>query len=172
MINYNLPLVKDGACYAIVLPRSDNQEIADYERKWKGIVNVKISKPISQGTYEQNAAMHALLQAYYATGMHSAPEPFNKNIGLFKLWIKMSHGPCYTMDMDGKQVSIPKSWSNYTKIERVQLIEGLLIEIYSSGAYSESEKLRKIIKGMELRSNSEKLHAAVKKTATESIPPG
>lgn len=151
MINRNLLLQRDPgrAYYHLNLPLLDTLEIECLDEEHHGYVNVKISRPESPGTAEQNAAMHALLQAYYATGMHSARGIFRESPAAFKLWIKMQHGPCYCTDMDGVQIKVPKSWAAYNKHERSALIEGLLTEIGESGAYAESEKLREIIAGME-----------------------
>lgn len=112
-----------------------------------GKVNIKITKPTSPGTEEQNRAMHALLMEYYKTGLHSAPE--GTTLAEFKIFMKIEYGPCYECEYKGHQIKAPKSWADYSKDERRDFIDGLISEIHQSCAYSESDRIQEIIEGME-----------------------
>lgn len=129
-----------------------SRNVGDVEaaiKSYGGIVHLKISKPIEKGTDNQNRAAHSLLDAFYKTGMHSAPE-WVTNSDLFKLWMKVEHGPCYQKEMkDGTIIKIPISWSLYSKMQRTDFIECIIKDITQSGALTESEKIQEIIKGME-----------------------
>jgi hypothetical protein len=109
---------------------------------------IEAKKPISKGTEEQNRAMHGLLTAYYKTGMHSCPQPCT--LADFKVHIKSIYGPQIIQKVGGRECLIIKSWANYTKQERINLIDGLIAEIKQSGAVAESYELQEILKGMEL----------------------
>lgn len=99
------------------------------------------------GTENQNRAMHALLTEYYKTGMHSAPEGYT--LPMFKVYMKLQYGPdAYEMEFKGKSIMVPKSWSNYTKRERMVFIDGLLAEIFQT-VRPLTWKLQEIIQGME-----------------------
>jgi hypothetical protein len=129
-------------------------EIKKLYEKYGGMVNVKIGAPSEPGTEEQNRAMHALLSAYYVTGMHSAPEGYT--LAEFKIFMKLQYGPSSEIEYKGQAVKVPKSWAEYSKRERMDFIDALISEIHQSGAYAESEKIREIISGMELKGGEEK----------------
>ena len=124
----------------------DDPELGVLASKYGCEVNVKISRPVKPGTEEQNRAMHALLTAYYVTGMHSAPEGYT--LDAFKVYMKLRYGPVYQIEIDGQNVRVPKSWSDYSKDERREFIDGLISEINQSDAFAASEKIREIIEGM------------------------
>jgi hypothetical protein len=145
MIQQNATLNKEGRSYFIKL---SSPELEELYLKFQGLVSVKIGKPDKPGTNEQNRAMHSLLSAYYTTGMHSAPEGYT--LSQFKVFMKLQYGPVYEMEHKGQLIKIPKSWSDYSKQERVEFIDGLISEINQSGAYAESEKIREIIEGMSI----------------------
>lgn len=150
MINRNILIKKtDIRKFTFKVGPEEADEIQKILAKYSDVLFLKIDRPISPGTEEQNRTMHALLQAYYVTGMHSAPEPFNKSLAGFKIWIKSQYGPCYYYDMDNTQVRVPKSWADYTRSERMNLIDGLISEIKQSNAHNESDKIREILNGME-----------------------
>lgn len=149
MINRNLALRKSDTGYWVQMSRLDNFELDELWRKHEGMVNVKIGRPVSPGTDEQNRAMHSLLAAYYKTGFHSAPDEFSTSLEAFKVWIKMQYGPCWCVDLDGQKTKVPKSWADYSKTERIRLIDGLISEINQSGAYTVSEEIQEIICGMQ-----------------------
>jgi hypothetical protein len=135
-------LANPGGSWSIELSDPKIDEIcAKYDR----FVNVRIDRPAELGTEEQNRAMHALLTAYYLTGLHSAPD--GTTLDVFKIYMKMLYGPCYAMDFNNKRVIIPKSWADYSKHERSEFVDALISEINQSGAYAESPKIREIIDG-------------------------
>lgn len=127
--------------------RVSGPQVLELFKKYHGQANVKLGRPETPGTEQQNRAMHALLCAYYLTGMHSAPE--GCTLDDFKIYMKVQYGPCYEMDYQGRQVRVPKSWADYSKQERVEFIDALISEINQSGAYSASQKIRDIIAGMQ-----------------------
>lgn len=149
MFSRNLTITKFENDYLL---QFNAPELDSLVTKHKGIVTVKITAPQSAGTDEQNRAMHGLLMEYYKTGMHSSPE--NTTLEEFKVFMKMSYGPVYSIPFKGGIASVPKSWSDYTKEERSAMIDGLISEIHQSGAYTSSAKLREIIDGMAERSKS------------------
>jgi hypothetical protein len=98
------------------------------------------------GTDEQNRAMHALLNEYYKTGLHSAPDGYT--LAEFKVYMKLQYGPeAYKMEFDGHEILVPKSWSHYTKNERKEFIDMLLAEILQTVSPL-PKKMQEIIGGM------------------------
>jgi hypothetical protein len=145
MINRNVPLQFDPDGSAFLLMR--DPEFDKYIVKYSGVVNVKIGKPEKPGTEQQNKAAHALLTAFYVSGMASIPD--NCTLALFKIRKKLEFGPCYEFEHKGQVICVPKSWADYSKNERCVFIDALMSEITQSGALAESTKLQKIFQGME-----------------------
>jgi hypothetical protein len=114
--------------------------------KHGGQVNVKIGRPETPGTEQQNRAAHALLTAFYVSGFASIPE--NCTLAEFKVRKKLEYGPVWEFEYNGQRARVPKSWADYSKQERAAFLDGLIAEIYQSGAFTASEKLREIINGM------------------------
>ena len=144
-INLKLERAESGGGYLLRLGRSP--ELLDLVARHKGEVGVRIAAPMSAHTDAQMRAVHALLAAYFTTGMHSCPEGYG--LDGFKLWAKMRYGPCIEIEYEGKPVRLPKSMSRYTKKELTDFMESLISEITQSGAVAESEKLQEILRGME-----------------------
>jgi hypothetical protein len=145
MINRNVPLQFDPDGSAFLLMR--DTELENYIVKYRGVVNVKVGKPETPGTEQQNKTAHALLTAFYVSGMASIPD--NCTMAEFKIRKKIEFGPCYEFEHRGQFVRIPKSWADYSKEERRVFIDSLISEITQSGALTESPKLQEIMKGME-----------------------
>lgn len=143
MINQNMILRKDDDGFFV---RLDGLEINRLFSKYGGAVNVKVSRPVSPGTDEQNRAFHALFTEYYKTGLHSAPE--GCTLAEFKNFMKIQYGPHTFIDVSEERYCVLKSWADYTKHERVAALDGLISEVNQSGAFAESEKIREIIGGM------------------------
>lgn len=143
MINQNMVLKKEGNQFVF---RLDGPEIESLFNKHGGAVNVKVSKPVSPGTDEQNRAFHSLLTEYYKTGLHSAPEGYT--LAEFKNFMKIQYGPHTFIDVGEAKYRVLKSWADYTKHERMAALDGLISEVNQSGAYAESEKIREIIGGL------------------------
>jgi hypothetical protein len=146
LITRNLDLIYDGdpGSYSVRFLKMDNPELDELFKKHAGKVCVKVCKPDSKGTEQQNRAMHALLTAYYKSGFHSAPPEFSVSLEFFKIWVKAQYGPYW--EINGK--CILKSWADYTKQERMALIDGLISEIEQAGAYAGDWNVKEIIDGM------------------------
>lgn len=115
--------------------------------KYGCMLMLKVDKPVSPGTEAQNKAMHKLLTEYYKTGMHSAPK--GTTLAMFKIIMKAFYGPDPVIEIGLKSIKPLKSWSDYTKHERMEFIDGLISEIKQSGAYDESIEIQKVIDGMD-----------------------
>jgi len=123
-------------------------ELNEFYNKYGEDCHVKISRKESKGTDKQNRAMHSLLTEYYKSNYHSAPDGYT--LEKFKAFMKCSYGPGYiNIYHNGKEVTILKSWSDYTKSERANFIDGLISELKQSGA-SEISKIAEILNGMKL----------------------
>lgn len=129
MFSKNVKLDSDNGLYSFLIK---DEEIDRLYAKYGGNVNVTIKAPVSRGTEEQNRAMHSLLTEFWNTGMHSAPD--GTSLEVFKIYCKILYGIVYTVVVDGKEKTVPKSWSDYTKLERTDFIEKLLHDIRDSGA--------------------------------------
>jgi len=145
MISQLLTMVKSGDGYKVEIPASS--EADKLFLKTGGLVAVTIKKPENPGTEAQNRAAHSLMQAYYQTGMHSSPD--GTTFSEFRVRMKCEYGPVTTVSAKGITYMVPKSWADYTKEQRMGFIDGLISEIHQSGAYTESDKIREIIQGME-----------------------
>jgi len=150
MINRNLPLQKDGKTYYVNLSTLDNIELDTLFNNNKGIVNISIKRPISKKTNAQMATIHALLHAFYHTGMHSVPQGYRESIHKFRLYYKLVYGPCYDTEINGMKVKVPLSMADYSKDNLSHMIKCVLTEIHESGAYAVSLDIRKIIEGLEV----------------------
>ena len=114
--------------------------------------------PADDGTDRQNAAFHALLQEYWASGCHS----YNaKNWFHFREIIKRCLGAGKEryydlLDADGELLEKPvirwriKSWKRYSKKERKEAIDRLIAEMHQVGV--QTKKFYEILDGMEERS--------------------
>lgn len=144
MINQNVPLTPiDRVANRYTITLAD-PELTKLAYKY-GSVNVKISRPEEPGTQQQNKAMHALMTAFFFTGMHSSSA---KDPEEFKAWLKFTIGVCHDYEFNGERCKVAKSWAQYSKHERKQFIDALLSMVHQSGAYSEDERCREIIDGM------------------------
>jgi hypothetical protein len=149
MINQNIRLTSVD-----ILTHRFSIEIADPELsklnyKYGGVINVKISKPVSPKTMAQLAAFHPLSMALWLSGMHSAPDQFRQSYSLFRYWLKMELGPVTWVDYDSAKIPICKSIADYTKEEMSRLLEGTIVMCKESRAYPEDKRVREIIEGMD-----------------------
>ena len=145
MINQNGRLTSvDILAHRFSIEISD-PELSKLNYKYGGVVNVKISKPVSPGSEEQNRAAHSLMGALFDTGMHSSPA---LTPGEFKLWCKIQFGPCMDWQYEGHPVKVPKSWADYAKQERAEFITRLLDYIDRIGAMAD-RKIQEILAGMD-----------------------
>lgn len=146
MISINTRLI-DSEINGFCLPditRAEAAELTPLLFKYNDLVHITIEKPIKPGTEEQNRTAHALMGALFDSGMHSSPA---LTLPEFKLWAKISFGPCYDWEYDGHAVRVPKSWRDFNKRERTDFISRLLDYIANVGAESDS-KIQQIIVGL------------------------
>ena len=117
--------------------------------KWYNI------EPADEGTDAQNRCWHSLLSEYWRTGCHS----YNaRNFQHFRELIKLELGagvekfssvvnedgtPC----PEGRFGYRLKSWSDYTKKERMEAIDRLVAEMFQAGV--DSKKFYEILDGMQ-----------------------
>jgi hypothetical protein len=123
----------------------DDPEVEALFPKYQGLVNVRVSKPEEKGSERQNRAFHALVGAYWETGMFSYPAT---SLPMLKIYIKLAYGTVWKFDIDGDPVRIPKSWADMSCDERATMITGLMAELEQTGAMAASRKLREIREGM------------------------
>jgi hypothetical protein len=155
----------------IVITGSDSFEALSTDTPEPGMVYQL--ENAAEGTGPQNRAFHALLQEYWRSGCHSYPA---KNFMEFRNMIKRHLGAgfeafVYATIENGKPVirdaptydEIPeavrkdpdlkklvrgrlKSWTDYTKRERMRTIDNLIAEMEQSGV--QTKKFYEIIEGM------------------------
>jgi hypothetical protein len=115
------------------------------------------AEPAAEGTDAQNKTFHALLQEYWRSGCHS----YNaRSFAHFRALIKLYLGAgverfCNVVNENGTPYPQGrtdwrlKSWSDYTKAERMSTIDNLISEMFQAGV--NSKKFHEILKGMEER---------------------
>jgi hypothetical protein len=128
------------------LPQMCDPELDKIYSKHNGFMTVRISVPIESKTLKQLATAHALISAFYLSGMASLPE--NCTLAKFKLLKKVEYGVCFETEYKGQLVRVPISMADYSKDEMREFIDKLLVEIKQSGAESD-KKVQEIIFGME-----------------------
>lgn len=143
MFQRNTKLFPDGRGFSILVI---DPELDSLYKRYKGLVHIRIDRPQTEGTEEQNRAAHALLSAYYATGLHSAPD--GTSLEEFKVQKKLDYGPHWDIKFQDKIVPVPKSWADFTKLERSHFIDSLISEIIQVGAGTD-KKIMEILTGME-----------------------
>ena len=134
----NLALIRDGSGYMVRVGGSDVDMLFE---KYGGKVNIIIRRPQSAKTEQQMAAIHALITAYFVSGLHSYDV---KNSDEMKIKIKFNYGVKWKMD---EKTFILKSLADYTKMELADLITAVLSEINQAGAINDP-KIQEIIAGM------------------------
>jgi hypothetical protein len=139
----NAQLYNCANSYTFIFSDPELDKIYD---KHKGFMTVKISAPICSKTLKQLATAHALITAFYLSGMASLPE--NCTLEKFKFLQKIAFGPCEWVEYQGQKFPIPLSMSKYTKMELKDFIDCLLSEIKQSGAEND-KKIQQILNGME-----------------------
>jgi hypothetical protein len=146
MISKNVDVITEDVLHHVYTIRITDPELTKLSYRFNGKVHVKIGRPEEQKSEKQNRAAHALMTEFFLTGLHSSPA---KNPEEFKLWLKFQIGVCYDYEYEGRPCRVPKSWANYTKRESREFIDALISMVHQSGAYTESERIREIIAGME-----------------------
>jgi hypothetical protein len=132
--------------------RVGKSEIENLVEKGQGSVNLTIKKFQMSKTEAENNTIHALLSAYWISGLHSAPEDVTSLSG-FKIFMKENYGVKYKRVLkDGREVCFVKSVADYTKEEAADFITAIRSDISQAGADNDP-KILEIIEGME--SNAE-----------------
>jgi hypothetical protein len=122
--------------------------VAFLENKKNKIVRIRISKPISKKTEQQNRALHGMITEWYKSGQHNAPEGFS--FLEFRLWVKIHYGPeAYKMEYEGREIFVPKSVADYTKDEMMNMIDFIKADIQET-MRPLTPKMQEIFIGMEL----------------------
>ena len=130
------------------------------EKKHGGYVTISIELPKKPGSEEQNRAWHALIGEYWKSGC-SSYDCYEDMRDSLKLRIAGAKEYIW-LDEDGMQhtttrvddipqgsyyVAIPKSWTDFTKGDRKEMIDMTIDEMIASGV--NSRKFDEIIQGME-----------------------
>ena len=93
------------------------------------VVDVEVRPWSDKGTDLQNRFFHPLLREYIKSGL--APVT---NFDHLKLYIKNVYGvPPVNVTVAGENMQYVKSWSAYSKRERMQTISGLIDEMLNAG---------------------------------------
>lgn len=140
----NVTLVKAEGGYYLVF--NSDMALDTIFKKYGGKVNVTLTKPKDNKTLQQVKTIHALCNAWFFTGCHSAPDDV-LDTDRFKLWCKVQFGKCSEIEIKGKLVFVPWSIADYSKDDLTDFIDNILKAIDMSGATS--DKLEEIRKGME-----------------------
>ena len=146
MIDFNLNAQFDAASGDVIITVPYDSDVEKLVLKYKGVVNVKLSKPKDPKTDAQNRTAHALLTAFYLSGMASLPE--DCTLAKFKIIKKLDYGPVYETEYKGQLVRIPYSFADYSKEQVAAFIDSLVTEIVQAGAGTD-KKVQEILKGME-----------------------
>jgi hypothetical protein len=143
MIEFNAK-VSNSKCLFIDHPAA----MAFLEKKKGQLVRIRISKPISKKTEQQNRALHGMITEWYKSGQHNAPEGLS--FLEFRLWAKIHYGPeAYKMEYEGREVLVPKSVADYTKDEMINMIDLIKADIQET-MRPLTPKMEEIFLGMEL----------------------
>ncbi len=122
-------------------------------------VTVTIENVKAPGSNEQNKAWHSLIGEYWASGC-SSYHSYEDMRDLLKLkicgakeWVYLVDGRQHTVkDYESipngcQKVGIPKSWSDFTKQERRDMIDFTIAEMIQAGV--NTKKFDEIMKGLE-----------------------
>lgn len=152
MINFNHTIQKDGGFYFVRIPSTHYNELEPLINKHKGMVHIQIGRPVSSKTEAQNNALHALIENWYFTFCHSAPDWVTSK-ALFKEWCKKEYGKAIYTNRGRQVCCFLPSVSIYTKQELSEFIDKLKQDIEASGALAHpgqyGKKLNEIFAGME-----------------------
>lgn len=132
--------------------------LATSEAKYGGYVNVELSLPHKIGSEEQNRAWHSLIREYWLSGCSSYQsyedmrDSLKLKVGGAKEYIYLTDKQHTVKSIDeipkgNKYVEIPKSWTDFTRDERKEMIDFTIREMIEAGV--NSKKFDEIILGME-----------------------
>ena len=144
MIEFNSEIIKDKG-FSVDCSEKNVQEFLFVSLEKWGEVGVKLSKPFSNKTLQQHRAIEAIINEWYKSGQHSAPEGLS--LPLFRYWVKCEYGPIIGQHPEiGK---VPKSLAHYTKEEMKDFIDLIKSDILQS-MRPLTLKMQEIFRGMEM----------------------
>jgi len=146
MFSGNVKLNYDMAKRLYFVSIKESEELGKlYAKNPEHHVHVVISRAKDSKTDAQVRTIHALLNAWFFTGTHSAPDDV-LDTDRFKLWCKVQFGKCSEVMVKGKLIFVPWSIADYSKDDLCDFIDHIIMAIDMSGA--SSDKLEEIRKGM------------------------
>ena len=119
------------------------------ESKYGGYVTLELSLPHKIGSEEQNRAWHSLIREYWLSGC-SSYQSYEDMRDSLKLKVGGAKEYIYLTDRQHTVRSlseIPKSWTDFTKDERAEMIDFTIREMIEAGV--NSRKFDEILSGME-----------------------
>lgn len=154
-------LHKDYVSLSILPPEYKNalvKLLATAESKFGGYVNVELSLPHKIGSEEQNRAWHSLIREYWLSGCSSYQsyedmrDSLKLKVGGAKEYIYLTDKQYTVTRIDSipkgaMYVEVPKSWADFTRDERKEMIDFTIREMIEAGV--NSKKFDEIILGME-----------------------
>lgn len=154
-------LHRDYISLSILPPEYKNALIkllATAESKYGGYVTVELSLPHKIGSEEQNRAWHSLIREYWLSGC-SSYQSYEDMRDSLKLKVAGADSYIYLTDKQhtvktlndipkgARYIEIPKSWRDFTRDERKDVIDFTIKEMIEAGV--NSKKFDEIILGME-----------------------
>lgn len=154
-------LHKDYVSLSILPPEYKNalvKLLATAEAKYGGYVTVEVSLPHKIGSEEQNRAWHSLIREYWLSGC-SSYQSYEDMRDSLKLKVAGADSYIYLTDKQhtaktlddipkgARYIEVPKSWGDFTRDERNDMIDFTIKEMIEAGV--NSKKFDEIILGME-----------------------
>ena len=154
-------LHRDYISLSILPPEYKNalvKLLATAEARYGGYVNVELSLPHKIGSEEQNRAWHSLIKEYWLSGC-SSYQSYEDMRDSLKLKVGGASSYIYLTDKQhtvnsieeipkgARYIEVPKSWGDFTRDERKEMIDFTIREMIESGV--NSKKFDEIILGME-----------------------
>ena len=152
---------RDYVSLSILPPEYKNalvKLLAAAEARYGGYVNVELSLPHKIGSEEQNRAWHSLIKEYWLSGCSSYQsyedmrDSLKLKVGGAKEYIYLTDRQRTVKNLSeipqhAKYIEIPKSWTDFTKDERAEMIDFTIKEMIEAGV--NSKKFDEILSGME-----------------------
>ena len=152
---------RDYVSLSILPPEYKNalvKLLAAAEARYGGYVNVELSLPHKIGSEEQNRAWHSLIKEYWLSGCSSYQsyedmrDSLKLKVGGAKEYIYLTDRQRTVKNLSEipqhvKYIEIPKSWTDFTKDERAEMIDFTIKEMIEAGV--NSRKFDEILSGME-----------------------
>ncbi|MGI6176787.1 MAG: hypothetical protein ACOYJC_11680 [Christensenellales bacterium] len=126
--------------------------------KYGGYVTLELSLPHKIGSEEQNRAWHSLIREYWLSGCSSYQsyedmrDSLKLKVGGAKEYIYLTDKQHTVKSLSeipqgARYIEIPKSWTDFTKDERSEMIDFTIKEMIEAGV--NSRKFDEILSGME-----------------------